>query len=782
MNDYRLWYSTPAAGWAQGLPLGNGRLGAVVMAAPQHEVWSMSEVTYWSGQSDPEPVDSGGKAALEAMRGHFFSGDYEAGDRLAKQHLQPEKQNFGTNLGLCEVVIDFADMLPGQQQPGDFESSGLFRRELNLTNAVAGAVFQNGDAALHREVFASHAGNLVASRIWSSRPGAVSFTLSLVNGTESFTAAAADGGTLEFSSQATETVHSNGTCGVYARGWVKVIITGGSVRSGDGKLMVTGADEAKVYFAVSTGFRRADADGWEAESRSIIEQAEAKGYELLRAEHIADYRREYDKVKLHLGRSDQADLPTDQRIQSLAQGGGEDPQLFALFLQYGRYLTIAGSRADSPLPLHLQGIWNDGEACRMGWSCDYHLDVNTQMNYYPTEVINLGDSHLPLMRYIEELAQAGRPTASRLYGSRGWVAHVFSNVWGFTLPGWETSWGLNVTGGLWLATHLMQHYEFSRDREFLERQAYPVLKEAAAFFLDYMCIHPRYGWLVTGPSNSPENSFYPGDPAEGAQQLSMGTTLDQILVRELFEFCLMSAELLERDEVFQQQLQEAIAMLPPLQIGRKGQLQEWLEDYEEAQPEHRHLSHLFALYPASQVTPGRTPELSRAARVMLENRMLQNELEDVEFTAALFGLGFARLHDGEKAYRHIAHLIGGLCFDNLFTYSKSGIAGAESNIFVIDGNFGGTAVIAEMLLQSHADEIHLLPALPAAWSTGAVSGLRARGNAEVDMTWENGRIITANVRTFSQGMVTVRWGEHRASFLAEAGRSYTLGSGLELLS
>lgn len=776
MNDYRLWYSAPAAGWAQGLPLGNGRLGAVVMAAPHREVWSMSEVTYWSGQTDPAPTSGGGKAALEEMRQHFFSGDYEGGDRLAKQHLQPAKQNFGTNLGLCEVVIDFEE----QKQEQMSGEAGHFRRELDLTNAVAGAVYQGKSAVLHREVFASHAGNLVASRIWSSLPGEVSFTLSLVNGTEPFPAAAADGDSLEFRSQATEHIHSNGACGVHAKGLVKVAISGGTIHSGNGRLTVTGADEARIYFAVSTDYRRTGPE-WESESRSTIEQAAGKGYEQLREEHIADYRREYDKVSIQLGRSDKADLPTDERIQSLGRDGVEDPQLFALFLQYGRYLTIAGSRADSPLPLHLQGIWNDGEACRMGWSCDYHLDVNTQMNYYPTEITNLGDSHLPLMRYIEELAQAGRPTANRLYGSGGWVAHVFSNVWGFTLPGWETSWGLNVTGGLWLATHLLRHYEYSLDREFLEQQAYPVLKEAAAFYLDYMCVHPEYGWLVTGPANSPENSFYPGDPGEGAQQLSMGPTMDQILVRELFEFCLMSAELLDRDEDFQRVLQEAISMLPPLQIGKKGQLQEWLEDYEEAQPEHRHLSHMFALYPGNGITPGRTPELSGAARVTLENRMLQNELEDVEFTAALFGLGFARLHDGEKAYKHISHLIGGLCFDNLFTYSKSGIAGAESNIFVIDGNFGGTAVIAEMLLQSHADEIHLLPALPAAWSTGAVSGLRAKGNTEVDAVWNNGQLTAAEIRTFSPGTVTVRWGEQRTSFQAEAGGSYRLGSRLELL-
>lgn len=486
-------------------------------------------------------------------------------------------------------------------------------------------------------------------------------------------------------------------------------------------------------------------------------------------------------MDIQLGSSGKEGLPTDQRIRLLAQDQAEDPQLFALFLQYGRYLTIAGSREDSPLPLHLQGIWNDGEACRMGWSCDYHLDINTQMNYYPTEVVNLADSHLPLMRYIEDLSQAGKSTARDLYGSKGWVAHVFSNVWGFTAPGWETSWGLNVTGGLWIATHLMEHYEYSQDRVFLERQAYPVLKEAAEFFLDYMTIHPKYGWLVTGPSNSPENSFYPADSSEGAQRLSMGSTMDQVLVQDLFEFCLKSAVLLDTDLELQLKLKEAMAKLPPLQIGKRGQLQEWLEDYEEAQPEHRHLAHLFALYPSNQITPDRTPELSAAARVTLENRMAQEELEDVEFTAALFGLSFARLYDGEKAYKHISHLISGLCFDNLFSFSKSGIGGAECNIFVVDGNFGGTATIAEMLLQSHADEIHLLPALPQAWNTGSVSGLRAKGKVEVDVVWEKGQLTEATLRTYAPGTVTLRWGDQRTTFQAETGGSYYFNSQLELL-
>lgn len=733
------------------------------MSAPQREVWSMSEVTYWSGQQEAIPGNEGGKAALEEMRKLFFAGDYAGGDRLAKQYLQPKKPDFGTHLGLCELVIQFA----GLEVRTDAGES--FRRELDLNQAIVQTVCEAGGTWLKREVFASHADDIVASRVWSGKPGKVSFTLRLEGITKSFTSVSVNEDTLEFQGQATEAVHSNGTCGVWSRGRVTVAASGGSVRCESGELTVSGADEAWIYFAVSTDFRRGGSDNWRMESERTLKQALAKGYERLREAHMADYRREFDKVDICLGLSPQAALPTDERILQMREGQGDDPQLFALFLQYGRYLMIAGSRSDSPLPLHLQGIWNDGEACCMGWSCDYHLDVNTQMNYYPTEAVNLGDSHLPLMDYIEELSRSGQATARDFYGSKGWVAHVFSNVWGFTAPGWETSWGMNVTGGLWLATHMIEHFRYSRDLVFLEKQAYPVLKEAAVFFLDYMTVHPKYGWLVTGPSNSPENHFFPYGRDEGAQQLSMGTTMDQELVRELFEFCLEAAELLERDADFQQQLKGSMAKLPPLQIGRQGQLQEWLEDYEEAQPEHRHLSHMFALYPGNQVTPGGTPELSAAVRVTLENRMVQDELEDVEFTAALFGLGFARLHDGDKAYRHISHLIGELCFDNLLSYSKSGIGGAETNTFVIDGNFGGTAVIAEMLLQSHAGEIHLLPALPAAWPSGTAAGLRAKGNAEVDLAWENGELTGATIRAFSPGSLIVRIGERRVVLEAEAG-------------
>ncbi|QGQ97242.1 glycoside hydrolase family 95 protein [Paenibacillus psychroresistens] len=770
MKEWKLWYSQPALNWSQGLPLGNGRLGAVISGGVESETWHMTELTYWSGKAERTISHSNGKVDLEHMREQFFAGNYKQGEVLAKQALEPEKGNFGTNLSVCELLLQF------EHQGEDLV------RELDISNALATMAYKVNGKSHKRETFASHVDRVVVSHLSSEGAAGVSFTLGIEGSTEHFESWIEHGDTLMFKGKAIEKMHSDGECGVYAQGMVKVVIHGGTIQRNDEQIVIKNVDEAFIYYAVNTDYEKSDAD-WVEESSRQITQAVAKGYSQLKADHIADYRRLYDRVNLDLGHSERANLPTDERIKLLLNDQEGDPQLFALFFQFGRYLTIAGARADSPLPLNLQGIWNDGEANRMQWSCDYHLDINTEMNYFPTEVSNLAESHLPLMRYIERLSVAGKSTALDFYGCEGWVAHVFSNAWGFTAPGWGLTWGSNVTGGLWIATHLIEHYKFSLNQEFLEQQAYPIMKEAAAFFLDYMTIHPSLGYLVTGPSNSPENSFYIEGlkDTEHEHHLSMGSTLDQVLVRDLFVFCLEAAELLQVDSELQTRLKGVIALLPPLLVGKKGQLQEWLEDYDEAQPDHRHLSHLFSLYPGNQVTPQGTPELSAAARVTLENRMQREELEDVEFTVAIFAASFARLQDGENAYKHLSHLIGQLCFDNLLSFSKAGIAGAETNIFVIDGNFGGTAAVAEMLLQSHAAEIHLLPALPQIWHSGKFTGLRVKGNAEVDVIWEQGELVSATIRAFSTSTTFLRYQNQVVPIELEVDSIYTIDKHLNVI-
>ncbi|MFC5651055.1 glycoside hydrolase N-terminal domain-containing protein [Paenibacillus solisilvae] len=767
MNELKLWYAQAAKNWSEGLPIGNGRLAAMVYGGAEKEIWNITELTYWSGKREPVESRSSGKGDIVKLRQHFFDGDYEAGERMAREILQPVKGNFGTNLPMCDVQLHFGH-----------EGKDVVR-ELNIDNAIITTSYNVNGAKLYREMFASHEDGLIACRIWSTLPDGVSFSLHLTGRTDRFESWNESFDVWAFQGQALENVHSDGECGVQCRGQVRVRTQGGQVSGETGRLVVTGAREAVIYFAVQTDYGVVG-DSWLKESMRRLDEAEAKGYMRLKANHNSDYRRLYDRVNVDFGYTGPVALPTDERIKRLAEGNDDDPQLYALFFQYGRYLTLCGAREDSPLPLNLQGIWNDDIACRMGWTCDYHLDINTEMNYYPIEIGNMPECHLPLMRYIERLAHGGRSTAKDFYGCEGWVAHTVSNAWEFSAPAWQTSWGLNVTGGLWIAGQLREHYEFTLDDTFLKETAYPVLKEAALFFLDYMAIHPKYGWLVTGPSISPENSFYANDGTKQPRSLSLGTTLDQVLVSDLFEFCLEAAQKLQTDEELQIRLKQAIELLPPLQIGSRGELQEWLENYEEAQPEHRHLSHLHSLYPAYRITPQYTPALSDAAKKTLEMRKSSDYHEDIEFTVAAFAGCYARLHDGERSYEQISHLIGELCFANLLTYSKPGIAGAEQPIYVADGNFGGTAAIADMLLQSHAGDLHLLPALPVKWATGKYAGLRARGALEVDVVWSEGRMVEATVQAFASGRKLLRYRDRTMPFEYEAGRVYRIDGELRI--
>ncbi|KFZ16358.1 hypothetical protein V501_02257 [Pseudogymnoascus sp. VKM F-4519 (FW-2642)] len=764
-----LWYNKPATTWSEGLPVGNGRIGAVVISDIDKETWSFNEITFWSGRSEPSPQVYGGKAAIKKIQTRYLNGDFAGGKLLAEQYLQPPKQNYGTNLTVAKIHLEF-------DQPA---TPSNFRRELKLDEAVATCQYILGGHNYRRETFVSHPQQILVSEISTDSPQGLSLAVSISSENPDFIVTSSEN-TLEFQAHARENIHSDGTCGVRGRGVVKISVLGASAQSQDGRLIMRNATSILVYVAFNTDFRQANND-WMSLALAQLKDAQSRTYEQLKRDHMKDHQSLYRRVAIDLGNNENASLPTNERQSRFKASDFDDPSLFALYFQYGRYLTISGTRTNSPLPLHLQGLWNDGEANRMNWSCDYHLDINTQMNYFLTEMSNLSECHVPLMNYIENLAKDGKSTAEQFYGSPGWVAHVFSNVWGFTDPGWETGWGLNVTGGLWIATHMIEHYEYTQDRQFLVEQAFPALKKSAEFYLDYMVIEPVSGHLVTGPSVSPENSFFTGGAKDGEQQLCLSPTVDIVLIRDLFNFLCKAARLLNTDVGFSSRLENALAKLPPFKIGNKGQLQEWLEDYEEAQPDHRHLSHTIALCRSDQITPRHTPELAESVRVTLANRQARVDLEDIEFTAALFALNFTRLNDGEAALDHVGHLIGDLSFDNLLSYSKAGVAGAENSIFVIDGNFGGAAVLGEMLLRSSNSEVDLLPALPEKWPTGSVKALRARSNLEFDIEWQDGNLTVATLKTFSPGSVTLYYKKHKVYLSFIAMKVFQLGPSLELL-
>ncbi len=538
---------------------------------------------------------------------------------------------------------------------------------------------------------------------------------------------------------------------------------------------VRNSDAVTILFAANTNYQRGDLD---ALCAAQLEAVANKSYTELREAHQADHRKLFSRVAIDLGGLETANNPTDERLAALSPAS-PNPHLSAQFFQYGRYLLIAGSRENSPLPMNLQGIWNDNLAARMVWTCDFHLDINTQQNYWPSETCNLTECGEPLFKLVETIREKGQATAQTAYGASGWVAHVYTNAWGFTASGRGIGWGPFVTGGIWVASHLWEHYLFTRDRVFLEQRAYPILKEAAEFFLAYMVADPKRGWLVTGPSISPENQFL---SSEGKRcSVSMGPTCDRVLVYALFTSCIEASDVLKKDSELRTRLEQARAELPPLQIGRHGQLQEWLEDFDEAEPNHRHTSHLLALYPFDQIAPDTTPDLAKAARLTIERRTSQKNWEDTEWSRANLINFFARLRDGDSAHHHLIGLLREDTDHDLLTFSRAGVAGAAENIFAIDGNTAGTAGVVEMLLQSYRD-IELLPALPAAWASGSLRGLRARGGFEVDLAWHSGVLTSATIRSEHGGQTKVHYKDNAVSLDLKRGGSRKLDRNLRTVA
>lgn len=756
----QLWYASPAKRWLEALPVGNGRLGAMIFGGVGRERIALTESTLWSGAPSESDVNPAALAHLPEIRELLFQNKYVEARDLCGKYMLGSPKSYGTNLPMADLQLDFA--MEGEAQE--------YRRLLDLDEAVARVEYRVNGRRFVREVFASNPAQAVVVRLSCDRPGQIGFTATFGNlGVPAD--GSVEGDTLILRGHGWERMHSNGRQGVEFESRVRVLQQGGSIAAEGAALRVRNADAAILLITAGSNYIGGEPD---LLCKRALDAIDSRSYEQLRREHIADYQPLFHRVQIDLGSgAETGSLPTDARRNRL-DSGNDDPELCSLFFQYGRYLTIAGSRANSPLPMALQGIWNDSLASSMGWTDDFHLDINTEQNYWAAEVCNLAESHEPLFRLIENLREAGRGTAQKMYGAPGWVAHVSTNAWGYTAPGWGLGWGLFVTGGIWIASQMWRHYEFTQDAGFLRQRAYPVLKDAAEFYLAYMVEHPKYDWLVTGPSESPENSFL--TPQGESCSVSMGPTCDRVLIYGLFSACMEASSILGIDPEFRNTLAAARDKLPPFQIGKHGQLQEWLEDFEEAEPNHRHTSHLIALYPDDQISPSKTPALARAARVTIERRINHPNWEDTEWTRANFINYYARLLDGNTAHQHLLGLLQNDTDSSLLTYSRSGVAGAAQNIFAIDGNCGGAAGIAEMLLQSQGGEIHLLPALPSAWPDGYVSGLCARGGFQVALRWKAAKLQSARLSSSIGGKCAVRYGKKVVPVEVAPGRTAHLNA------
>lgn len=718
-EELKLWYKKPASSWNEALPVGNGRLGAMVFGQPFNERIQLNEESMWSG----EPKDWDNPEALKYLpiiRKYLSDGNYVEAQKLVYEKFccngeEPgytisSNNPYGCYQTLGDLILNFADNK-------DYKN---YYRSLNLCNACSYVKYFSKGANFEREIFSSATHQVVVVRLKSDLAGTLNFSAKLSR-PECFEVIP-DGLDLVMQGQLYE---GRGIC--YAAR-MRIIADGDMEYNADKNgLVVSNSSSVTILISAATNFKDLN---YKDTVKANIDKATSLDYQELKAAHVEDYQKLFNRVELNLGKSSESlrALPTDERLK-LTSKKVDDPELINLYFQFGRYLLISSSRPGT-LPANLQGIW--AEQIQTPWNCDFHANINLQMNYWPAEITNLSECHLPLIEFIKSLQKPGAKTAQSYYGANGWVTHWITNLWGFTSPGKDPRWGFLPSASGWLCKHLWDHYCFTGDEEFL-KEVYPVMKSAAEFYCDFLVEEQKNGWLVTSPSSSPENAFcYKGQMVS----ICMGPSMDQQIVYDLFSNTISASEKLGVDKEFAQALIDKRSRLAPPQISKKGRLQEWLEAFSEIEAGHRHISHLFAVYPGEQISIHKTPELAEAAKKTLHNRLSCGGGHTGWSQAWIISL-WAHLGEPELSYVSLKKLLKKSTLPNLFDSHPP---------FQIDGNFGGTTGIVEMLLQSYQDEIHILPALPSAWPTGSFKGLCAKGAVEIDCIWENYKIKQINLK------------------------------------